>query len=217
MREPAWAERALSGPVRADVQALVPEVVGLGAGGGARRGGQEAAGDGTGQHGGSHGAAGWAAPDFTPTVQYDATLANLDASAQPDAAFDRQLADQLRHWASQGVRSAELTVGTSEPVQVRIALDGNEAQVQFRAEHAATRDMLAGTVDQLRDLLGAQGLVLSGVSVGAHGAHDGRGEAGTQAGGQGARQPAAQPAPATETVAVAAGPRRPAGALDLYV
>ncbi|PZP91670.1 MAG: hypothetical protein DI587_34480 [Variovorax paradoxus] len=217
MREPVRAERALPGAARADVQALVPEVAGLGAGAGARRGGQEAAGDGTGQHGGAHGAAGWAAPDFTPTVQYDATLANLDASAQPDAAFDRQLADQLRHWASQGVRSAELTVGTSEPVQVRIALDGNEAQVQFRAEHAATRDMLAGTVDQLRDLLGAQGLVLSGVSVGAHGAHDGRGEAGTQAGGQGARQPAAQPAPATETVAVAAGPRRPAGALDLYV
>lgn len=217
MREPARAERALPGPARADAQALVPEVAGLGAGAGARRGGQEAAGDGAGQHGGAHGAAGWTAPDFTPTVQYDATLANLDASAQPDTAFDRQLADQLRHWASQGVRSAELTVGTSEPVQVRIALDGNEAQVQFRAEHAATRDMLAGTVDQLRDLLGAQGLVLSGVSVGAHGAHDGRGEAGTQAGAQGTRQPTAQPAPATETVAVAATPRRPAGALDLYV
>ncbi|MGC3983317.1 MAG: flagellar hook-length control protein FliK [Pseudorhodoferax sp.] len=217
MREPARAERspgqALPGPARADVQLPVPEAAALGAG--ARRGGQEAAGDGAGPHGGAHGAAGWAAPDFTPTVQYDAALASLDASAQPDAAFDRQLTDQLRHWASQGVRSAELTVGTSEPVQVRIALDGNEAQVQFRAEHAATRDMLAGSVDQLRDLLGAQGLVLSGVSVGAHGGHDGRGQAGQDAGAQAARQPVAQAAPATE--AVAAAPRRPAGALDLYV
>ncbi|GHC89589.1 hypothetical protein GCM10007320_37400 [Pseudorhodoferax aquiterrae] len=217
MREPARAERgavqALAGPARAEVQVLVPEPAGLA--GGARRGGQESAGDGAGQHGNSHGAAGWAAPDFTPTVQYDAALAGLDASAPPDTAFDRQLADQLRHWASQGVRSAELTVGTSEPVQVRIALDGNEAQVQFRAEHAATRDMLAGSVDQLRDLLGAQGLVLSGVSVGAHGGQDGRGQAGPDAGAAAARRPAVQAAPATETVAAA--PRRPTGALDLYV
>ena len=215
MREPARAERALPGPLRADAQAVVPELASVGGAAGARRSGQDTAGDGAGQHGGSHGAAGWAAPDFTPTVQYDAALSNLDAAAQPDTAFDRQLADQLRHWASQGVRSAELTVGTSEPVQVRIALDGNEAQVQFRAEHAATRDMLAGSVDQLRELLGAQGLVLSGVSVGAHGAHDGRGQPAPDAGARAARQPAAQAAAPAE--AAAAAPRRPAGALDLYV
>ena len=215
MREPARAERALPGPLRVDAQAVVPELASVGGAAGARRSGQDTAGDGAGQHGGSHGAAGWAAPDFTPTVQYDAALSNLDAAAQPDTAFDRQLADQLRHWASQGVRSAELTVGTSEPVQVRIALDGNEAQVQFRAEHAATRDMLAGSVDQLRELLGAQGLVLSGVSVGAHGAHDGRGQPGSEADARAARQPAAQAAAPAE--AVAAAPHRPAGALDLYV
>lgn len=217
MRDPARAERgavqALPGPARADVQVLVPDAAGTGAG--VRPGGRESAGDGAGQQGSSHGAAGWAAPDFTPTVQYDAALAGLDASAPTDTAFDRQLADQLRHWASQGVRSAELTVGTSEPVQVRIALDGNEAQVQFRAEHAATRDMLAGSVDQLRDLLGAQGLMLSGVSVGAHGGHDGRGQAGPDAGAAAARRPGVPTAPATETVAAA--PRRPTGALDLYV
>ncbi|KQP44996.1 flagellar hook-length control protein FliK [Pseudorhodoferax sp. Leaf274] len=181
----------------------------------ARGGGQDAAGGGTGHHGSAQG--GWSGAEFTPTVQYDAALGGLDASAalQPDTAFDRQLADQLRHWASQGVRSAELTVGTTEPVQVRIALDGNEAQVQFRAEHAATRDMLAGSVEQLRDLLGAQGLVLSGVSVGAHDTGGRRGQAGE---GPAGRNPPPRQAPAAPVAAVAeAAPRRGTGALDLYV
>jgi flagellar hook-length control protein FliK len=221
MREMARAERGglqpLAGAARADAQAALPatELAAVGSSAAARSGGQDA-GDGAGRHGASHGGAGWAAPDFTPTVQYDAALANLDPSAQADTAFDRQLADQLRHWASQGVRSAELTVGTSEPVQVRIALDGNEAQVQFRAEHAATREMLAGSVDQLRDLLGAQGLVLSGVSVGAHEAGGGRGHAGDGAAAAPAPRPAAARPEATAE-AVATAPRRGAGALDLYV
>ncbi len=220
-RETARAERSglppLAGAARADAQAVLPvaELTAVGGGTAARSGGQDA-GDGAGRHGGTHDGAGWAAPDFTPTVQYDASLANLDPSAQPDTAFDRQLSEQLRHWASQGVRSAELTVGTSEPVQVRIALDGNEAQVQFRAEHAATREMLAGSVDQLRDMLGAQGLVLSGLSVGAHEASGGRGQAGDGSStGHGPRPAAARSEAVAESVAAA--PRRATGALDLYV
>lgn len=223
-RDAPQAERgttALSAaPGRGEVQAA-PAAQDLAAAGqaAARSGGQDGAGAGAGEHGGAH--AGWAAPDFTPTVQYDAALAGLDGAAQAEGALDQQLADQLRQWASQGVRSAELTVGTSDPVQVRIALDGNEAQVQFRAEHAATRELLAGSVDQLRQLLGAEGLALSGVTVGGHGADRGRGQGdeGAAERAAGARRAVAGVDAAGEAVgAVAAAvPRQGAGRLDLYV
>lgn len=161
----------------------------------------------------------WAPQEFTPTVQYDATLGSVDATPSP-ASPDQPLTEQLRYWVSQGMRSAELTVqGDADPVQVSISMQGNEAHVAFRSEHAATRDMLAGTVDQLRDLLQAQGMVLSGVSVGAHDAGNGRG--GQPAGPEARVRPAAARAAAVEAalpaVSAAAAARTAAGGLDLYV
>lgn len=161
----------------------------------------------------------WAPQEFTPTVQYDATLGSVDATPPP-ASPDQPLTEQLRYWVSQGMRSAELTVqGDADPVQVSISMQGNEAHVAFRSEHAATRDMLAGTVDQLRDLLQAQGMVLSGVSVGAHDAGNGRG--GQPAGTEARVRPAAARAAAVEAalpaVSAAAAARTAAGSLDLYV
>lgn len=215
----ATALSALSAGNRAETQAAVAAQASVAAGdAGPRNGGQDAAGSGAGDTRALHGAAaGWIGADFTPTVAYDAALTGLEGAPQPEAMLERQLADQLRQWASQGVRSAELTVGTTEPVQVRIALDGHEAQVQFRAEHAATRDMLAASVDQLRELLGAEGLVLSGVSVGGHSAGGDPGQAGDG--------PRARTAPTRVTAAhgepvgdaPAASPRPATGALDLYV
>ncbi len=161
----------------------------------------------------------WAPQEFTPTVQYDATLGSADAMPAP-ASPDQPLTEQLRYWVSQGMRSAELTVqGDADPVQVSISMQGNEAHVAFRSEHAATRDMLAGAVDQLRDLLQAQGMVLSGVSVGAHDA--GRGRGGQPAGDEARVRPAAaratQAQAALPAVSAAAAARTAAGGLDLYV
>ena len=210
---------ALGGSTRSEAAAASELTAVSAAAAGARSGGQDAAGDGdAGQPGGAHAGAAWAQPEFTPTVQYDAALSGMDSfGAQAESALEQQLADQLRHWASQGVHSAEMTVGTSEPVQVRIALDGNEAQVQFRAEHAATREMLAGQVDQLRELLGAQGLVLSGMSVGGQAAGGGRGQADGGATGRGT-QARRGPDAATPAAEKPAGvPHRGAGTLDLYV
>lgn len=222
-REVLRAERgvalSLGGATRPEAAAVSELAAVSAATGGGRSAGQDAAGDGdAGQPGGAPAGAAWAKPEFTPTVQYDAALSGLDSfGAQAESALEQQVADQLRHWASQGVHSAEMTVGTSEPVQVRIALDGNEAQVQFRAEHAATREMLAGQVDQLRELLGAQGLVLSGMSVGGQAAGGGRGQADGGSAGRGTQARRAQD-PATPAAEKPAGlPRRGAGTLDLYV
>lgn len=168
--------------------------------------------------GAARGESTWAPQEFTPTVQYDATLGSVDAPPPPTSP-DQPWTEQLRYWVSQGMRSAELTLqGDADPVQVSVSMQGNEAHVAFRSEHAATRDMLAGALDQLRDLLQAQGMVLSGVSVGAHDAGAGRGgqpadaEARTRAAA--ARVAGAQ---ATPVDAAPAAARNAAGGLDLYV
>jgi flagellar hook-length control protein FliK len=165
------------------------------------------------------GAGGWTGPDFTPTVQFDAQLSSLDGTAAAAADFEQQLADQLRHWVSKGVHSAELTLGTDDPVQVRIALDGNQAQVLFRSDEAATRAMLGNSTDQLRELLGAQGLVLSGVSVGTHSGGGAQGQNADGRGGSSARtSPMRREDRAIDTtVPAAAATPRSSSAVDLYV
>ena len=164
---------------------------------------------------------GLAAPGFTPTVQYDAGLVSVDAPAPaPSAGAEAQpLAEQLRYWISQGVSSAEWTMaGDADPVQVSLSMQGNEASIAFRSEQAGTRELLAGAVDQLRDLLQREGVVLSGVSVGAHGS----GAQGQQAGQEAAARAAVLRRPAGASVQAAApvsapAARSTAGGIDLFV
>ena len=153
--------------------------------------------------------------DFRPTVQHDQVLTPVQAPAPADP---NQLADQVSYWAAQGLRGAELTLhGDTDPVQVSIALDGNQARVEFRSEHAATREWLAASTDQLRELLQREGVVLSGVSVGQ--------QASQQQHQSGQAPPPAPSRPtggSTRSVAATApaapAPRpRPAGTVDLFV
>ncbi|MFZ4287646.1 flagellar hook-length control protein FliK [Variovorax sp. HJSM1_2] len=154
---------------------------------------------------------------FTPTVQYDASLGTALATPATSSA---DVADQVSYWVAQGVQNAEMTVegANAERVHVSISLSGNEAQVAFRADQAVTREMLANSEAHLKELLGSQGLVLSGLSVansgaGAAGHADGSGEQRQQSrsgegfGGQSERS----------DERVAAPKRAPAGELDLYV
>jgi len=160
----------------------------------------------------------WMQREFTPTVQFDGTVVGTDASPP---APEAQIADQVSYWISQGIRNAELTVGGdgSDPVQVSISLSGNEAQVEFRAEHADVREMLANSVDHLREALRGDGMLLAGVSVGSSGAdtsgqHDAR--SGQQRGDASARTPQATgrvegAGPSVPT------PRATSGTVDLFV
>jgi flagellar hook-length control protein FliK len=166
----------------------------------------------------------WAAPEFTPTVQYDAGLGGVQAAAPMADGDAVPLAEQLRYWLSQGVTSAEWTVaGDADPVQVSLSLQGNEATITFRSEQAGTRELLAGSADQLRDLLQREGLVLSGMTVGA----EGSGARGQQPGGEhtaphsGMPRRAATgagtgPAQAVATMPAAAA-RSTGGGVDLFV
>lgn len=122
---------------------------------------------------------------------------------------EARIAEQVRYWISDNVQNAELTLDPwGTPVEVAISLAGNEARVDFRTDVQDVRRLLEGSVTHLRELLRGEGLVLSGVSVGASGAD-----------AQGARErepSAARPVVRRATVSVpAAASGGPAGARAL--
>ena len=83
--------------------------------------------------------------------------------------FPREFASQVRIAVQQGVEQASIAVNPPElgPVEVRLEISNGEARVHFAAESAATREVLTDAISKLREMLGSQGLTLSGSTVGA--------------------------------------------------
>ncbi|NDP39194.1 MAG: hypothetical protein GZ093_10670 [Rhodoferax sp.] len=98
-----------------------------------------------------------------------------NASAVPAGAsassFESMVADTVSYWVTQGVQNAELKLDGpgGEPVEVRISLKGDQAHIGFRTDQPEIRQMLEGALAHLKEALKSEGLVLSGVSVGASG------------------------------------------------
>lgn len=88
------------------------------------------------------------------------------------AAFAQQLAEKVDAWVGQSLQVAEIRLQepNTDPVLVRIEMNGQQANVMFRTDIAACRDALVGQMDHLSELLSAQGLQLGGASVGGSGA-----------------------------------------------
>ena len=156
------------------------------------------------------------APLPVATVQIDTGGSGMD---------DRMDA-QMSYWLSQKNQSAELTLDTADgkSVEVSIALNGNEAQVAFRAETASTRELLGSAISQLQDSMGREGVLLANVTVdsfNARGQGDGsNGDDSARQGRQGQRRtmPLAEiGATAAARAGNAANGANGAGQVDLYV
>lgn len=78
------------------------------------------------------------------------------------------LAQKLHYWVAGGVQSAELQLDSfgGGAVDVRIAVKGDEAFVEFRSDQPQARKLLLDAMPQLKDLLAGEGLMLSGGFVG---------------------------------------------------
>ncbi|RZM03919.1 MAG: flagellar hook-length control protein FliK [Variovorax sp.] len=164
-----------------------------------------------------------AAPSASGPLGFDNPAA--PSTADRGTPLAERIADQVSWWVSQKNSSADFTLDMrdGQPVSVNVQVQGNEAQVSFRSDQADVRAALGEAMSQLQDLLGAQGLTLSGSSVGSHG------QAQQQAASDGQGQPAAGMSRGTDGVArstagaeparsAGAGPRAPSGrGLDLYV
>ena len=94
---------------------------------------------------------------------------DASAPALPESASTLDaVTEQMAYWAADQLQNAELTLAhDGRPVQVRVSLEGQHAHVAFRSDQSETRALLDAGTGQLRDLLGQEGLVLSGVSVGS--------------------------------------------------
>jgi flagellar hook-length control protein FliK len=112
---------------------------------------------------------------------------SVPGTAAPALAPEQQVAEQVSYWISQNVQNAELTLDGlgQSPVQVSISVQGNEAQIAFRSDEAATRSLLEGAGSHLKDVLQREGLLLTGVSVGSSGSS---GASGNGAAGGGERR-----------------------------
>jgi flagellar hook-length control protein FliK len=105
----------------------------------------------------------------------DAQPVTVDPAA---LSLESMVADTVSYWVTQGVQNAQLKLDgfNGESVEVSISLKGDEAHIGFRTDQPEIRQILEGAAAQLKELLGNEGLLLSGVSVGA----SGQGGAGAQ-------------------------------------
>jgi len=110
------------------------------------------------------------AQTYAPT----AAGAQAPGAVEPPVPTDMYVAEKVAYWISNDVQNAEMKldgIGT-EPVEVSIRMQGNEAHIAFRTDEVLARSALESASVHLKDLLQREGLVLSGVSVGTSGAGD---------------------------------------------
>ena len=96
---------------------------------------------------------------------------SLSGQESAPAEREQEVSEQVAFWVHQKVQNASLSIQhEGKPIQVQVQLNGQEAHVRFAADDEQARHLLADSQSQLRELLEAQGLNLSGVSVDAGGA-----------------------------------------------
>jgi flagellar hook-length control protein FliK len=128
--------------------------------------------------------------------------------------FAQSLGVQVSVLARDGVQQAELHLNPADmgPISVQIALEGTQAQVNFGADSAATRQIIESGLPELAAALRDAGFTLSGGGV--QGQARGRGEGGDSADGRGAGQNGSQSE--AEVTPRRVTTRVSAGGVDLY-
>lgn len=95
--------------------------------------------------------------------------ATYEVTSAAATVADTRVAETVSYWVAQGVQTAELTVDGlgMEPVEVHIALSGDQVQVDFRSDQQQVRQVIEAATAQLKGLLLTQGMELSAMSVGS--------------------------------------------------
>ncbi|MCW5630179.1 MAG: flagellar hook-length control protein FliK [Rhodoferax sp.] len=106
--------------------------------------------------------------DATPGSSAPQTSSPVYAPTVAAPVLSAALAQKMHYWVAGGVQSAELQLDAfgGGAVDVRIAVKGDEAFVEFRSDQAQARKLLLDAMPQLKELLAGEGLMLSGGFVG---------------------------------------------------
>lgn len=111
-----------------------------------------------------------ARPAAVPTVQVDTPMQKQG--------WDRELGSRVVWMAKDGVQAAQLRVNPPHlgPVEVRLSVSSDAANVSFIAHHVHARDAIEVAIPRLREMMAEQGFAQTNVNVGGHGAQQGQGQ-----------------------------------------
>ena len=129
--------------------------------------------------------------------------------------FAQGLADRVSLMVGSNLTSAKLQVNPPQlgPIDVRISVQGDQAQISLTAHSAVTRDALESSSSKLREMLGAQGFGQVSVDISQRSFQ----ERSTQAQPYDWTPSADRSASAAAVSSAATStPRTPSGAVDAY-
>lgn len=111
---------------------------------------------------GTHNGFGVQSYEATPSTGTFSIAAPLDTPAWPE-----QFGHVVRLMSRDEISSAEVRVHPAElgPIEVRLAIEGDRAEISFSASSAETRALLEAHMPKLREALESSGLQLSQTSV----------------------------------------------------
>ncbi|WP_168161553.1 flagellar hook-length control protein FliK [Ectothiorhodospira sp. BSL-9] len=129
--------------------------------------------------------------------------------------WNEAVSNRVLWMVNQNVQGAELRLNPPHlgPLEIRVSMEGDRANVQFLAAHAVTRDALDAAMPRLREMFAESGVQLGDVDISHREGGDG-GQTGQEEG---------QKAGMTQAEGAAGGeaqdggiPGRPSGLLDAY-
>jgi flagellar hook-length control protein FliK len=97
-------------------------------------------------------------------------ITNLQLPVQ-SSEWQDGLAQKLVWFVSEKIQSAKIHVNPPElgPIEMKIQVSKDQAQIHIQSPHAIVRDLLEGTAQRLREMMAGQGIELTNFDVGPQG------------------------------------------------
>lgn len=121
----------------------------------------------------------------------DATLrqytTTVETPVQQQKQWSEQIAGKIAWLAGRSIQSADIQLNPPDmgPIEVRVQVHNDQAQVAVNAQNSQVREMLELNSSRLRDMLEQEGLSLAGFDVSGEAADGDNGEAGNNDTGEG--------------------------------
>ncbi|TCK18841.1 flagellar hook-length control protein FliK [Thiogranum longum] len=110
-------------------------------------------------------------PPTAPAVQQPAALQTVALNAPfNQAGWDKALGERLQWMVGQGVQRASIKLNPAHlgPMEVRIQVTNEQANVHFTSAHTVVREALEASLPRLRDMFDNAGVELAEVDVSGH-------------------------------------------------
>ncbi|HSJ48378.1 MAG TPA: flagellar hook-length control protein FliK [Gammaproteobacteria bacterium] len=108
-------------------------------------------------------------PQAVTSPQAPAPVLPTTAVAVPlgQAGWDRALGEQVQWMVGNRLQGAEIRLNPAHlgPMEVRIQMQNDQANITFTAQHGVAREALEAAIPRLREMLGESGLQLNQVTV----------------------------------------------------